>query len=282
MVDLFQLKTDESGWRGRYTLEESEIVVFGDSFAAGYGVSDKHLFANLSPMPRMKPIGIGGYNMVQAFLWIERLAPVLREKLVVWFIYYGNDLSDNLVPDLRGYRRPFLREDKSQGDWEIVSHHISPDPWPIVTQGRMQGETDLPRLAQICSDTFLAQRAYAACEYLLRLGHQVCTNAGAHLVILPVPDACQLTPEGRSSLRALGGDASSFDPDLPDKRLEAACRRLGLRFLAGASFLDSTCYKTNDCHWNEKGHRKISEMLIRLYHEQKRHVSAHHIEEINV
>ena len=127
MVDLFQLKTDKNGWRGRYTLDESEIVVFGDSFAAGYGVSDNHLFANLSPRPKIKPIGIGGYSMVQAFLWMERLAPSLRGKMIVWFIYYGNDLSDNLVPDLRGYRRPFVREDKTRGDWEIVTHHVNPE-----------------------------------------------------------------------------------------------------------------------------------------------------------
>lgn len=270
MVDLFQLKTDEDGWRGRHTLDESEVVVFGDSFAAGYGVSDHHLFANLTVTPKIKPIGIGGYSMVQALLWMERLAPVLQGKVIVWFIYYGNDLSDNLVPDLRGYRRPFVREDKTDGDWEIVSHHVTPEQWPIVTQGRMQGETDLPRLAQICSDTFLAERAYSACEFLIRTGQQVCTNAGAQLLVLPIPDASQLTPEGRDSLKALASDGNSFDPDLPDRRLETVCERLGLRFLAGASFLDTSCYKTDDCHWNEKGHRKISEMLTRLYHEQKR------------
>jgi hypothetical protein len=40
---------------------------------------------------------------------------------------------------------------------------------------------------------------------------------------------------------------------------------LGVQFLAGASFLDTNCYKTNDCHWNEKGHREIAKMLSRVY-----------------
>src|SRR5262245_8238951 len=41
MVDLFHIRTDRDGWRGDATLEESEIVVFGDSFAAGYGVGER-------------------------------------------------------------------------------------------------------------------------------------------------------------------------------------------------------------------------------------------------
>src|SRR5690606_15625900 len=90
MVDLFPLSTDAQGWRGRATLAESQVVVFGDSFAAGYGVSDEHLFANLSATPRIKPIGIGGYSMVQELLWMRALAGELAGKLVVWFIYFGN------------------------------------------------------------------------------------------------------------------------------------------------------------------------------------------------
>jgi hypothetical protein len=267
MVDLFHVRTDADGWRGKATLEESDIVVFGDSFAAGYGVGERHFFANLAIRPSIKPIGIGGYSMVQELLWIKQLAPKLRGKLILWFVYHGNDLYDNLVPDLRGYRKPFLREGKESGDWEMVSSHVAPEKWPIVTQGRMQGENHLPKLAELCSHSFLAGRAYSACEYLIATGKRVCTGAGASLVILTIPDACQLTPEGQRSLKARGGDMHSFDPDLPDKKIKAICTRLDLELIIGSTFLNVSCYKINDCHWNEKGHRKVFEKLTSVYNE---------------
>jgi hypothetical protein len=272
--DLFRIKTDADGWRGNATLQESQIVVIGDSFAAGYGVGERHFFANLYRRPKIKPTGIGGYSMVQELLWIKQLASRLQGKLVVWFVYYGNDLHDNLSPDLRGYRKPFVRERGQRGDWEIVSSHVSRAQWPILPLLRLDGQQDLAKLAELCSDTFLAQRAYSACGYLIRSGEQICAEAGADLVIMTIPEACQLTPEGQSTLKARGGDPRSFDPYLPDKQLEAICRPLRVPFLAGRTFLDASCYKTDDCHWNAKGHRKVAETLARLYNGQQLKVRA--------
>lgn len=275
MVDLFHLRTDADGWRGQASLEQAEVVVFGDSFAAGYGVSERQFFANLREAPQIKPIGIGGYCMVQELLWMQTLAPRLGGKLVVWFIYHANDLYDNLSPDLRGYRKPFVRERGQDGQWEIVSRHVTPERWPIVTKGRMEGEHHLPKLAELCSDTFLATRAYSACEYLIEAGKSVCAEAGADLVVMTIPESCQLTSKGREHLKTLGGDPKTFDSDLPDQQVEAACRRLDVGFLAGRTFLDASCYKTNDCHWNAKGHRKVSERLARLHHDHPSRSMAH-------
>lgn len=282
MVDLFHLTTDAHGWRGDSSLEESDIVVFGDSFVAGYGVSDRQFFANLKRNPKIKPIGTGGYCMVQEFLWMKQLAPRMRGKLVVWFIYYGNDLYDNLVPDLRGYRKPLLREGKENGGWEIVSSHVTSEAWPIVTQTRMQGENHLPKLAELSSHTFLARRAYGACDYLIGEGKQACVEAGADLMILTIPDSCQLTREGQRRLQSLGGDPKSFDANLPDRKLEAICRRHSIGFLAGKTFLDSSCYKTNDCHWNAQGHRKIAEALAHLYDDHQSQLIAPEIKGLSV
>src|SRR5688500_213079 len=35
--DIFRIVTDEEGWPGRRTIEGSDTVVIGDSFAFGYG-----------------------------------------------------------------------------------------------------------------------------------------------------------------------------------------------------------------------------------------------------
>ena len=263
-VDFFQLSTDADGWRGKVSLHESDVVAIGDSFAAGYGASDRDFFANLCASPRIKALGVGGYSQVQELLWLRRLAPSLQGKLVVWFIYYGNDLYDNLCPEMRGYRKPFVRESDEDGEWEIVSTHVGPEPWPIVSRSRMDGGHYLPRLADLCSDTFLSKRAYSACEFLLREGRNVCQDAGAELVILSIPEVSQLSPEGHGRLKSLGGDRT-FNPDYPDLQLKAICRRLGLEFMAGRSFLEVGDYLSYDCHWNKRGNRRMAEALQRLY-----------------
>jgi hypothetical protein len=269
MVDLFHIRTDRDGWRGNYSLAESDIVVFGDSFAAGYGVGDRAFFANLPGPCKIKPIGIGGYSMVQELLWMQKLKGSLENKLVVWFVYYGNDLYDNLMPDLRGYRKPFVRENREIGDWEIVSSHVNAEPWPIIFQGRMQGQHHIPKLAELCADSFLANRAYSACDYLIGAGKQICDEANADLVLIGIPDVSQLTPEGRQNLKSLGGFAPSFNPDRPDQELARICENRGSQFRPGNTFLNADCYKINDCHWNETGHRAVFRALVVLKDEQR-------------
>lgn len=264
MADLFWISTDAHGWRGRSTLEQSDIVVFGDSFAAGYGVGEEHIFANLQPRPRIKPIGIGGYSMVQELLWMRELASALRGKLVVWFIYTGNDLYDNLSPELRGYRKPFVRQRRGSREWEIVSHHVTPEKWPIGSR-LANDQIHMSKLAELCADTFLAERAFSACEFLIGEGRRVCLDAGAELRVLTVPDMHQLDTAGRRYLQSLGPQLKGFDSERPDRAIESICLRLGVPFVAGSSFLDVTCYKQNDCHWNPLGHRRVAARLADLH-----------------
>ena len=263
-ADMFRIRTDHEGWRGRAQLSDSDVVVFGDSFAAGYGIGEGDFYANLCSEPKVKPIGIGGYNMVQELLWMNELAPKLHGRLVVWFIYCGNDLYDNLSPDLRGYRRPFVREARQNGGWEIVTHHVRAEPWPIRPRAR-RGDIHMATLAELCSDTFLAQRAYGACDCLLRQGRDVCMAAGARLAVLSIPDRHQLSDEGRAHLKGFLPPHRYFDTDLPERHLASLCDAAGVPFVRGSDFLDVSCYYTEDCHWNAEGHRRIAERLTELY-----------------
>lgn len=264
MGDLFRISTDDEGWRGRSTLAESDMVVMGDSFAAGYGVDDEQFFADLNARLRIKPVGIGGYSMVQSLLWMEKLAHVLRGKVVVWFVYVGNDLYDNLSPELRGYRKPFVRERKPFGGWEVVSSHITDQKWPIPARSG-NVHIHMVSLADLCSTTFLADRAFRACEYLIGRARKVCQDAGADFVVLTIPDQHQLSQEGRTFLRSLRPGLVDFDADRPDLRIASICAELDVPFVAGSRFLDPSCYMRNDCHWNEVGHRRVAAQLAELY-----------------
>ena len=123
--------TDAQGWSGTVSIAESDIVVFGDSYAFGYGVDvGASFFSDGLGKVRIKAIGAPAYNMVQEVLLMRQLSSNLSGKLVVWFIFVGNDLHDNLVPDMYHYRMPFVREVNGTGSWEFVTSHVSPVKWP--------------------------------------------------------------------------------------------------------------------------------------------------------
>jgi hypothetical protein len=41
--DVYQVATDADGWRGSSSVVDSQVVVFGDSFAWGHGIDDANL-----------------------------------------------------------------------------------------------------------------------------------------------------------------------------------------------------------------------------------------------
>lgn len=271
--DPYRLTTDANGWRGRWSVSESEIVVFGDSFAFGHGTDDESYFANRNNDLRIKAIGSNGYNMVQALLWMERMAEELEGKLVVWFVYYGNDLFENLQPNLTRYRMPFARSLDGMGQWEIVTSHVSPDPWPIPTAWAYQ-----TKLAEICSATELSRRVWDACEFLIERGRDICRKAGAELVVLGIPHKWQLSSRGRHRLAQRSPEQDGFDAALPDRRLRAICSEFGVGFVALSDHLTHADYKDDDCHWNPRGDRRVAQLLCELAptsgKRQRRKVSA--------
>lgn len=257
---IFHLTTDSDGWRGKSTLAGSDIVVIGDSFAFGYGVDDKSFFGNVTSSIRIKTIGMNGYNLVQEVLWMERLASRLQGKLIVWFIYYGNDLYENLQPNLDKYRMPFVREDKVTGHWEIVTDHVSPHPWPSPNKRNYYA-----RLAELCSPTFLSERAYSACRFLISRGQEICRRQGAELTVVTIPDISQIDPIRMVELKGLLPHSSEFDPDFPDRNIREVCQSMGIPMVAVKDHLGISDYKEGDCHWNERGHQKVAKLLFDLY-----------------
>jgi hypothetical protein len=266
--DVFHLTTDADGWRGKETrLSNSDLVVFGDSHAFGHGIDDRYYFANLNRNLRVKAIGVSGYNMVQELLWMRELRNQLSGKVVVWFVFLGNDLLDNLEPSMMQYRTPFVRESRGLGQWEIVTEHVQAAPWPTIS--RRYRETNYDRLTQVFRPGFVSDRALASCAFLIAQGLETCEAAGARLVILSIPDPKTLSQKGLDLLYAHGADVKSFDPELPDKRLRTICEELGLAFIAGQEHLGRGEYKEQDDHWNAVGHRRIADLLKRLYEQHR-------------
>ena len=266
--DLFHVVTDSEGCRGPGTFAESEVVVFGDSFAFGYGVDDSDCYFKANGLP-IKAVGAPGYNMAQELLWMQRLSDRLSGKVVLWFIYLGNDLYENLVPDMCGYRMPFARPIRNATGWEIITDHVGPAKWFHYSnlQHRTIARNYYEKLAQLCSSNFLSNRAYAACEYLIGQGKDLCGRVGAQLAVVTIPDRFQLSPKGHLFLQDRCPNRETFDPTFPDRQLSDICDRLDVPYVCLKDHLGPDSYKTDDCHWNAQGHRKVAEILARLYYD---------------
>jgi hypothetical protein len=252
--DPFWLTTDADGWRGQASIAESDVIVFGDSFAFGFGADERDFFGAGKQRPRIKGIGAPGYNMVQSLMWMRRLGPQLRGKTVAWLIYSGNDLEDNLNPQMESYRAPFVRE-TWDGDWQIVTAHVGPHPWPFWPR-----RTNAEGFLELCRPSLLATRAYRACDFLIEAARELSLAHGARLVVITVPD---LSPMQTKTFARLLERApiKEFDPAEPDRRIRAICARLGVPFIALADSLNEHDYLNRDVHWNRRGHERVAQIL---------------------
>src|SRR5262249_46258039 len=178
--EVDRISTDRDGWRGSLSLDASEIVVFGDSFAFGHAASDHKFFADLDPSLRIKAIGADGYNLVQELIWMRRLSGDLAGKLIVWFIFLGNDIFESLQPCMEGYRAPFLRKNTRCGEWEIVTHHVDASPWP--SGFRYYDSIFMEQFASMFTVGPAADRLFDACRYLFSVARQIIDGAGGRLV----------------------------------------------------------------------------------------------------
>jgi hypothetical protein len=263
--DVFHVSTDSLGWPGSASIAESEVVVFGDSFAFGFCVNANALFSELSPNLRIKAIGAPGYNMVQELLWMRQLASQLTGKLVVWFIYFGNDLWENLQPNMQNYRTPFVRKVNGTRKWEIVTSHVNATKWwPYHFVDNLRSSE---RFAAVFGTTFLSERMYSASEFLIQSGRDICSHAGAQLVIMTIPQTIQLSRANWDRKMLSIADPKRFDLNLPDRKINEICSKLGVPFVAGKEHLDVRHYIPIEGHWNERGHRRIAKVLEGLHEE---------------
>jgi hypothetical protein len=260
--DTYQFTTDVHGWRGRGTLEQSDVVVFGDSHAFGCGVDDRHFFADLVESTRIKAIGAPAYSMVQPVLWMERMKAHLSGKMVVWLVCLGNDLDDNLHPGLHQYRAPFVRRNRESERLEIATDHVDASRWTVTSR-----EGSLDSLIEICSSGYAAERAFDAVDYLVGRANDVCQEVGARLVVMTIPELSRVARRYLARAVPASAKAALFDEELPERMFSRICDRHGVCFVALKDHLESEDYLENDFHWNPRGHRRVAELIDRLHQE---------------
>lgn len=254
----YDVTIGKDGWRGETKFQDADVVVLGDSFAFGLGVDEEDHFQNLSTQPRIKAIGLPGYNLVQEFLLLEKYQNSLKNKTIVWFVFYGNDFYESIQPNMMNYTTPYVKE--YQGVWRIQRDHL--DKNGLAYDKANHDKIYYAHLGLICSDEYERNtKMLEAMNFIFREAKDILNKQNAMLLIMGVPDVHQLNQDGVSKMKqylqeVFPGSYLNIDPRGPDKKLNALCETLELSFVSGFDFLQAQDY-AYDLHWNPVGHQKI-------------------------
>lgn len=265
--EIFHVVTDDDGWPGRHSVGESDVVVFGDSIAFGYAIDHQHSFTEVTPGLKVKGIGAPGYNLVQELLLIRSLAPALAGKLVVWLVYYGNDLFDNLSPEMNGYRTPFVRSVDTPDGWEIVRDHVRSYPLRVSTGRHGPAENRQAIRHALHTESRLSERAFSASRYLLAEGKGICDAFGARLAVFTVPQPRYLSSAGGRPREGTVGPGQAIGSEIPDAAFTRICEGLDIPLVNGSTVLNRKHFRLHDDHWTREGHQRVAEVIAELYRE---------------
>lgn len=244
---------NEFGFRRQESMpsRSPDILVFGDSFAFGWGVEERDGWA-----ARLEGrVGLAVWNLAvsgfsvdqELLLWRERARFLPRDvpssPRLVLVLSCGNDLPEALTDRSYGKAKP--RFVLANGALELTNVPV-PEPWPErYSQGwrsltKLWYERRAPELS-----TATVERGRNLVAALLTTFDRECAQAGAKLVVITTDDHWL---GERLDTRAV----THFD--LEAELTAAAARGERIAF-------------PRDGHWTERGHELVTEFVARRLEE---------------
>lgn len=261
--NTYRLTTGNDGWRGHYNVSESGVVVMGDSFVFGQGTDDADYFAGLTKTSGVKPIGAPGYGTTHYLLLLRTLTSELKGKLVIWFVFTGNDYREAIRPTSYGYHFPFTFYDNETGSYKIRTDNISPKKLPFNFEKGYK--TSAPELADLYYKNYLSDYAFGAFEYLVKEAKNHCDKNGAKFAIVTIPLWWVFDENMSHKIKRHCSDEKRFSPRYPDERSAEICKRHDITFRAGTDHFIREDFLPSDFHWSRPGNIKAAKIIDELY-----------------
>lgn len=287
--DGVRYRYDRNGFRNAADVHRADVVVIGDSFIEGWGVTadelvTSRLAADLEGA-RVVNLGQSWYGPQQELEVLRRYGLPLQPRTCVWAFFEGNDLKDveryaaasKVWPELSRKNHSFLLRSFTRNALHrlrrVVQDHLGEDATgtlgypsgvfqpPGGAPVRMYFEYKAHRL------TPREEKSLGEVRRVLGEAGRLCGGQGARLLVVFVPTKDRVY---KSLCRfAAGAEPLRWESnDLP-RRIEAIAQE------AGAGSLDLTplfaeraargevLYFPRDSHWSPAGHAAAARAIAR-------------------
>jgi lysophospholipase L1-like esterase len=256
------------------------IVVLGDSYALGYGVSEEAGFASrldrmLGDEVEVVDLGMSGYSTDQEFLLLEREGVRYDPDLVIVALYL-NDVYDNLLRYYNEwYGKPRFVIDR-EGELRLtgvpVPRFEGPSSLVVFIRRRCYSLCDLVSVGRdfkrlewfsLFDRRFAAAGRWEVTERLLEEIARVAEGHGARTLFVVIPMVEQIDARAGRHSGIAGRD---FDLEGPQEHLSRFAARAGIEMIDLLPLLRQEArsrplYYRADNHWNEEGHRIAAQAI---------------------
>ena len=265
------LRTDRRGYRNRTDLDRYDVVVLGDSFAEGSGVSDEQAWPGFLAAESglsVYNLGMSGYSPVQYLASLREIGLSLKPRFVVCLLFEGNDFrssakdADEALPSWSDRLGAYFKQSPLLGalDGAIIRTF-----GPINATGPVRGGEVLDWMPLSIPDgsrarhyafapkqlrdlyksreEFAGSGKWLAVRYQLEGMRDACSQADCRLVVAYAPTAAHvllpLVADRLSAEKVRAFTALDYDKKLPDA--EEFWRNLRERLDARASVVRAWC-----------------------------------------
>ncbi|MBM4383049.1 MAG: SGNH/GDSL hydrolase family protein [Deltaproteobacteria bacterium] len=278
-----EMRYDANGFRNDTTLARADVVAIGDSFVEGVLVAREHTVSEQVARrigATVANLGQSAYGFRQELIVLERFGLPLRPRVVLWFLFGGNDFRDveefeRMLErvDEAPPKPPFRQRSFVRSGLLALSRALGARRSASVLHTahfrRASGEREL---------VIFGHATQSPSEHQWRTGTETLLAAqgrareiGARFLVVYIPRKFEVyqglleIPEG--SLVARWKDARL------NERVAAWAESQGIDFLDTTPVLrreveaGSHPYLLDDVHWNERGHELAAELISRRLRE---------------
>ena len=272
---------DRNGFRNDVDFTEAQVVAIGDSFVEGAETDkSKTVVAELGRRLRTPAVNLGqsGYGPQQELVVLKRYGLPLSPRVVVWFLFGGNDLSD---VDTYEWRREHL--DEFLAPQPVSSRLFSRNALAAIARLTTPARRTASRVAKNHEVVFTRADGTPELIYLDAVegpwtAHQwevtsttlvdarnLSARAGADLLVVFIPRK-QRVYQGYIQAPTKSF-ANTWKPNNLPEVLGAFSAANGIAFLDStvplrrAVAAGESVYLPDDVHWNPAGHRVVAEAV---------------------
>jgi hypothetical protein len=295
--------TNDQGFRNPTSVTQADLVLIGDSYVEGWGVSDDETAsARLRQLTGRQVVNLGtaGYGSEQELRVLEHYALPLKPRLVAWFFFEGNDLDDDQNFD-NAMLAPTESVVEPSEPWShqwraMIDRSLT---WNLFEQLRLLTDSLVPNrintygwfrdargaLQQVYFYDFYATRTISefererllSTEATLTRASEICRRNGVTLIVYYIP--IKFRVYGPLCTFPAKSPCRSWQPWDLEREVRAICVRAGIRYVSltdemrRAAEAGALLYSPTDSHWNAAGQAFVATQVADSWRAVGRHVS---------